>query len=257
VLDDCTAAQLTAAVRLSSALLLPRPPAKCDGVRLSDADALPHAAAGVHSDMLVYVTEVHTLTAEDLSAMRHPLVVFWCVKERLSATTLAQLARQVPSICATDAQFERAASLAGLIDAERRARLSDRAPPRRDNRHVAGRTAVRGRAATGVASMVQRGGTSAMAAALAAMGAGGEAPARGELNGVDEGGIHLAVIAANPAVINDRGEVDEAVAAQAMDGHDEPAVAPDALAPAGGAGGGGGGRGVDGDAARVPARLNA
>jgi hypothetical protein len=94
-------------------------------VRLSDVDALPHAAAGVHSDMLVYVNDVHRLTAEDLSAMRHPLVVFWCVKERLFTTTLAQLARQVPSICVTEAQSERATSLSALIDEECRARLSD------------------------------------------------------------------------------------------------------------------------------------
>jgi hypothetical protein len=78
----------------------------------------------------------------------------------------------------------------------------------------------------------------AVAAALAAMG-DGEAPALGELNGVDEGGIHLAVIDVNPAIINDDGEVDVAVAAQAMDGDDELAVAPAALAAAGGAGGGG------------------
>jgi hypothetical protein len=77
VWDDSTSAQLTQAVGLSVALLLPRPPAKCDGVPLSDADALPHAAAGVHSDMLVYVNDVHMLTAEELSAMRRPLVVFW------------------------------------------------------------------------------------------------------------------------------------------------------------------------------------
>jgi hypothetical protein len=63
------------------------------------------------------------------------------------------------------------------------------------------------------ASMMQRGGTSAMAAALAAMG-DGEAPALGELNGVDEGDIHLALIEANPAVISHDGEVDVAVAAQ-------------------------------------------
>jgi hypothetical protein len=94
----------------------------------SDADALPHAAAGVHSDMLVYVNEVHMLTAEELSALRHPLVEVWCVKERLFTTTLAQLARQVPSICATEAQLERAASPAGLIDEECRARLSDTVP---------------------------------------------------------------------------------------------------------------------------------
>jgi hypothetical protein len=151
VRDDSTSAQLIDAVRLSSALLLPRTPATRGDVRLSGADALPHAAAGVHADMLVYVNDAQMLTAEDLSALRHPLVVFWCVNERLFTTTLAQLARQVLSICATEAQLERAASLAGLIDAERRARLSDRAPPRRDNRHVAGRTAVRGRASTGAA----------------------------------------------------------------------------------------------------------
>jgi hypothetical protein len=60
---------------------------------------------------------------------------------------------------------------------------------------------------------MQRAGTSAMAAALAAMG-DSEAPALSKLDGVDEGGIHLAVIDANPAVINDDGEVDVAVAAQ-------------------------------------------
>jgi hypothetical protein len=80
---------------------------------------------------------------------------------------------------------------------------------------------------------------SAVPAALAAMGGGGEAPALGELDGVDEGDIHSAVIDVNPAVINDDGEVDVAVAAQAMDGDDEPGVAPAAPAPAGGAGGGG------------------
>jgi hypothetical protein len=257
VLDDCTAAQLTAAVHLSSALLLPRPPAKCDGVRLSDADALPQAAAGVHSDMLVYVAEVHTLTAEELSAMCYPLIVFWCVKERLSAKTLAQLARQVLSIRATEAQSERAASLARLIDAERRARLS---PERLSAVTIAKSWAAR-RFADELppalpASMMQRGGTSAMAAALAAMGGGGEAPARGELNRVDEGGISLAVIAANPAVINDYGEVDVAVAAQPMDGDDEPAVALAAPAAAGCAGGGEGDGGVGGDAARVSAHLH-
>jgi hypothetical protein len=124
VLENATSAQLIDAVRLSSALLLPRPPAKCDGVRLSDADAPPPATAGVHSDMLTYVAEVHTPTAEELRALRHLLVVFWCVKERLCTTTLAQLARQVPSMRVTEAQSERAASLAGLIDADRRARLS-------------------------------------------------------------------------------------------------------------------------------------
>jgi hypothetical protein len=148
VLHDCTAAQLTAAVHLSSALLLPRPPAKCDGVRLSDADALPHAAAGVHSDMMAYVAEVRTQTAKELSAMRHPLVVLWCVNGHRCITTLAQLARQVPSICVTEAQLERAASLAGLIDAVRRARLSDRAPQCRDHGQVMDRTAIRGRAST-------------------------------------------------------------------------------------------------------------
>jgi hypothetical protein len=151
VLDNSTSAQLTQALGLSVALLLPRPPAKCDGVRLSDSDALAHAAAGVHSDMLVYVNEVHMLTAEDLSAMRHPLVEFWCVNERLFTTTLAQLARQVPSIRATESQLERAASLAGLIDAVRRARLSDRAPQCRDHGQVMDRAAVRERAATGAA----------------------------------------------------------------------------------------------------------
>jgi hypothetical protein len=78
-----------------------------------------------------------------------------------------------------------------------------------------------------------------VAAALAAMGGGGEAPARGKLNGVDEGDIHLAVIDIDPAAINDDGEVDVAVAAQPMDGDDEPANAPAAPAAAGGAGGGG------------------
>jgi hypothetical protein len=133
------------------ALLLPRPPAKCDGVRWSVGDALPPATAGVHADMLVHVNDVHILTAEELSAMRHLLVVLWCVKERLFTTTLAQLARQVPRICVTEAQLERAASLAGLIEAEHRARLSDRAPPRRDHGQVMDRTAIRGRASTGAA----------------------------------------------------------------------------------------------------------
>jgi hypothetical protein len=151
VRDDSTSAQLTDAVRLSSALLLPRPSATRDGVQLSEADTLPPATTGVHSDMLVYIQEVRALTAEELSTMRHPLVEFWCVNERLFTTTLAQLARQVLSIRATEAQSERAASLAGLIDEECRARLSNRAPPRRDDHHVAGRTAVRERAATGAA----------------------------------------------------------------------------------------------------------
>jgi hypothetical protein len=101
VRDDSTSAQLTQAVCMPVALLLPRPHAKCDGVRLIDADALPPAAAGVHSDMLTYVAEVRTPTAEELSTMRHPLVEFRCVKERLSTTTLAHLARQVLSIRAT------------------------------------------------------------------------------------------------------------------------------------------------------------
>jgi hypothetical protein len=144
VRDDSTAAQLTQAVCMPVALLLPRPPATRGDMRLSDADALPHAAACVHSDILAYVNDVHILTAEELSALRHPLIEFWCVNERLFTTTLAQLARQVPSICATEAKLERAALLAGLIDTERRARLSDRAPPRRAHCHIAGRTAVRG-----------------------------------------------------------------------------------------------------------------
>jgi hypothetical protein len=148
MLDECTAAQLTQAVCMPVALLLPRPPAKCDGVRLSDADALPHATASGHSDMLTHVNEVRTPTAEELSALRHPLIEFWCVNERLFTTTLAQLARQVPSICATEAQLKRAASLAGLIDAARRARLSDRAPQCRRHGHVAGCAPVRGRAST-------------------------------------------------------------------------------------------------------------
>jgi hypothetical protein len=207
-------AQLTQAVGLSVALLLPRTPATRDGVRLSRADALPHAAAGVHADMLTYIEEVRTPTAEELSAMRHPLVVFWCVNERLFTTTLAQLARQVPSICATEAQLERAASLAGLIDAVRRARLS----PDRLSAVTTARSWVVRQVADELppvlpASMMQRGGTSATAAALAAMG-DGEAPALGELNGVDEGGIPLALIDVNPAAINDEGEVDVAVAAQ-------------------------------------------
>jgi hypothetical protein len=114
----------------------------------------------------------------------------------------------------TEAQLKRAASLAGLIDAVRRARLS---PDR-----LSAVTTAMSRGARRFAdelppalpaSMMQRGGTSATAAALAAMG-DGEAPALGELNGVDEGGIHLAVIDIDPAVINDDGEVDVAVAAQ-------------------------------------------
>jgi hypothetical protein len=74
------------------ALLLPRPPATRGNVRLSGADALPHAAAGVHADMLVYIEEVRALTAEELSTRRHPLVEFWYVKERRSAKTLVHLA---------------------------------------------------------------------------------------------------------------------------------------------------------------------
>jgi hypothetical protein len=215
VRDDSTAAQLTQAVCMPVALLLPRPPAKCDGVRLSDADALPHAAAGVHADMLVYVNEVQMLTAEDLGALRHPLVEFWCVNERLFTTTLAQLARQVPSICATQAQLERAASLAGLIDAVCMARLS----PDRLSAVTMAKSWTARRFADELppalpASMMRHRVAGAVAAALAAMGGGGEAPARGELDGVDEGGIHLAVIDVNPAVINDDGEVDVAVAAQ-------------------------------------------
>jgi hypothetical protein len=96
-----------------------------------------------------------------------------------------------------------------------------------------------------------------MAAALAAMGGGGEAPSCGELNGVDESDIHLALIEVNPALISHDGELHVAVAAQPMDGDDELAVAPAALAAAGGAGGGGGGGDGKGDAARVPARLHA
>jgi hypothetical protein len=42
----------------------------------------------------------------------------------------------------------------------------------------------------------------------------GEAPALGELDGVDKGDIPLALIDVNPAAINDEGEVDVAVAAQ-------------------------------------------
>jgi hypothetical protein len=147
VRDDSTAAQLTQAVCMPVALLLPRPPATRGDVRLSDADALPHAAAGVHADMLTYVDEACTLTAEELRALRHPLVVFW-VNERLCTTTLAQLARQVLSMRVTEAQSERAASLAGLIDAERRAHLSVRAPLRRDHGQVMDRTAIHGRAST-------------------------------------------------------------------------------------------------------------
>jgi hypothetical protein len=85
-------AQLIQAVGLSVALLLPRTPATRDGVRLSRADALPHAAAGVHADILAYVAEVRTQTAEELSAMRHPLVVVWCVNKRLFTATLVHLA---------------------------------------------------------------------------------------------------------------------------------------------------------------------
>jgi hypothetical protein len=239
VRDESTPAQLTQALGLSVALLLPRTPATRDGVRLSRADTLPHAAAGVHSDMLVYVNEVRTLAAEELSARRHPFVVFWCVNGRRFTTTLAQLARQVPSICVTEAQPERAASLARLIDEECRAHLS---PDRLSAVTIAISRAARRLAnvlpPAQPASMMRHRLTSAMAAALAAMG-DGDAPARSELNGVDEGGIHLALIEANPAVINDDGEVDVAVAAQPMDGDDELAVAPAALAAAGGAGGGG------------------
>jgi hypothetical protein len=133
VRDDSTAAQPTDAVRLLDTLLLPHPPATRGDVRLSGAHSMPHTAAGVHSDMLTYVDEACTLTAEELRALRHPLVVFW-VNERLSAKTLAQLARQVPGICVTEAQLKRAASLAGLIDAARRARLTNRAPQCRDHR---------------------------------------------------------------------------------------------------------------------------
>jgi hypothetical protein len=133
VRDDLTSTQLTQAVCMPVALLLPRTPATRDGVRLRGADAPPHAAAGVHADMLVYVAEVHTPTVEELRALRHLLVVFW-VNECLFTTTLAQLARQVLSMRVTEAQSERAATLAGLIDAARRARLSDRAPQCRDHR---------------------------------------------------------------------------------------------------------------------------
>jgi hypothetical protein len=96
----------------------------------------------------------------------------------------------------------------------------------------------------------------AVAAALAAMG-DGEAPARGELDRVDKSDTHLALIDINPAVINDDGEVDVAVAAQVMDGDDEPAAAPAAPAASAGVKGDGGGGGVGGDAARVPAHLHA
>jgi hypothetical protein len=215
-------------------------PARLQRVMACDADVLPHAAAGVRSDMLTYVNDVHILTAEELSALRHPLVVLWCVDERLFTTTLAQLARQVPSICATEAQSERAASHAGLIDAVRSARLS----PDRLSAVTMAKSWTARRFADELppalpASMMQRGGTSAKAAALAAMGGGGEAPALGELNGVDEGGIHLAVIDIDPAVINDDGKVDAAVATQPMNADDDPANAPTAPAAAGGAGGGG------------------
>jgi predicted sugar kinase len=64
------------------------------------------------------------------------------------------------------------------------------------------------------ASMMRRGDTSGMAAALATMGGGGDVPALGVLNRVDEGDIHLALIDINPAVINDDGEVGVAVGAQ-------------------------------------------
>jgi hypothetical protein len=212
VLDDATSAQLTKAVCMPVALLLPRPPATCGDVRYSDADALPHAAAGVHSDMLVYVNDVRTPTAEELSALRRPLVVFWCVNERLFTTTLAQLARQVPNICATEAQLERAASLAGLFDAVRRARLSpDRLSAVTITMSRAARRFANVLPPVLPASKMQRGGTSAMAAALAAMGGGGEAPARGELDGVNEGEIHPVLIDIDPTDINDRGEVDVAV----------------------------------------------
>jgi hypothetical protein len=216
VRDESTSAQPTEAARLAVALLLPRPPAMRGDMRLRDADAPPHAAAGVHSDMLVYVAEVRTLTAEEVSAMRHPLVVFWCVNERLFTTTLAQLARQVPSICATETQSEWAASLAGLIDAVRSARLSDRAPPRRDDGQVMDRTAIRGRASTCAACKQD--------AALRCRRCGGSAGRHGRRRRsacsrwterrVDESGIRLAVIDVNPAVINDYGEVDVAEAAQ-------------------------------------------
>jgi hypothetical protein len=74
------------------ALLLPRTPATRDGVRLSGADVLPPGIASVHADMMAYVAEVRTQTATELSAMRHPLVVFWCVNGRLFTTTLVHLA---------------------------------------------------------------------------------------------------------------------------------------------------------------------
>jgi hypothetical protein len=240
VRDELHSAQLTQAVCMPVALLLPRLPATRGDMRLSGADAPPPAIASVYSDMLVYVDEVRKLTAEELRAMRHPLVEFWWVKERLSATTLAQLARQVLGIRATEAQSKRAASLAGLIDADRRARLS---PERLSAVTIAKSWAAR-RFEDELppvlpARKMRHRVASAVAAALAAMGGGGEAPACGELNGVDEGSIHLAVIDIDPAVINDDGEVDVAVAAQVIDGDDEPADAPAALAAAGGAGGGG------------------
>jgi hypothetical protein len=104
--------------------------------------------------------------------------------------------------------------------------------------------------------MIRHGGTTAVAAALAAMG-DGEAAALGELNGVDKGGISLPLIDVNSTVISHDGEVDVVVAAQPMDGDDEPDDAPAALAAAGGAGGGRGAGGVDRNAARASARLHA
>jgi len=168
-----------------------------------------------------------------------PLANFWGERAR-SGSQLAQLARQILSIRPTEAEAERMASLAGMVDTERRNRIS---AERLRSVVLASAWAKRPSDVSGPqltkrkVDMKQR-VENAIKAAFPEEAAPAHVPAAEPLGDLgadaDEGDVHDALLQLDEGLINEAGELDGAAAARALVEADDDE---DADAPAAGGAG--------------------
>lgn len=168
--------------------------------------------AAVEAATAAYVRDIRALTEEQRTTM-DPLRDYWCTLER-RALPLAHLARHYLAMRPTEAQPEREASLAGLIDAERRNRLLPERLRAVTITAAAARQAVV-RPAPIIVDRVQRALDMLHSAPSApAGGAGHEAPPAAEEGGDEDDGDLHDELAALDGVLGENGEVDVAVLAR-------------------------------------------
>ena len=235
-----TAASSAHVNRIITALRDDMPGPVDNGLDIGIGAAAPPVDA-LKPEVTSYLVAVRDMTVEQRGEIDNPLADFWCLPVRCH-TKLAQLARRYLGIRPTEAEAERAASLAGLVHTARRSSMSPgrlrdvvlaAAWSRTVMRRAATARGARARPAAGAARMQARVERAIAAlnpvapaqpppAAIGVEAVDADEPMVVVEEEVDEGDLHEALADAREGVLHENGDLDlggaVAVVAAAIEG---------------------------------------